>query len=482
MGLRAASLYAYYLSTISVYYITETVYYYVRVVEKIRKFFSKREQAFLVAFLFFGLLFVFITPPIYTVDESAHLYRAYQVSELNLIPDNIGNEAGGSIPQSLTTFVLGYIEYQGKGLDFVRYNVRQLKVKVSPQQRTDITFTNVAIYPFVNYIPQATGMAIGRLFTQSLMVQFYLARLTNLLFLGGCFFVALRLFGKRNHALFAIGLLPMTLYVGASLSADTFVIGSVAVFTAYLYKLLKQEEITTKQWIIVASLAALVALSKQTYFVLTLAILALAWRKPQFKKENLLIPAACVVASLVPFLTVMGISRGLNTRPVTLQQTVGIVVDASAQKDFVIHHPLSFINIVWETLSNPGLFNNFFGSFGVGTVSLPPWALFIACVSLFLSFGMQTKKDRSDKRVALLLAAVGLVNVGAILVGLYLFWSNPLQDHISGLQSRYFIPILIVLIPALIGLYKHTIKWRTIVIAMLIVLAASIVTITRAFY
>jgi hypothetical protein len=66
---------------------------------------NKPQILFAILFLLFGLLYVFLTPPIYVADESAHFYRTYQVSEGNFVPENVGNESGGKIPKSLSDFV-----------------------------------------------------------------------------------------------------------------------------------------------------------------------------------------------------------------------------------------------------------------------------------------------------------------------------------------------------------------------------------------
>jgi hypothetical protein len=49
----------------------------------------------------FGLLFIIATPPFQTPDEPAHFFRAYQVSQFNLILDKKGTTYGGTFPGQL---------------------------------------------------------------------------------------------------------------------------------------------------------------------------------------------------------------------------------------------------------------------------------------------------------------------------------------------------------------------------------------------
>ncbi len=450
--------------------------------DKIRNFLKPKENVFITIFFVFGLLFVFVTPPIYTHDESTHLYRAYQVSTFKLVPDNIGDEAGGNVPKSLTNFVSENILTPGQKYHYFSSMKAQLSQRLNPNNQDSIPFTNVAIYPFVNYLPQALGLGLARIFTQSIWVQFFAARIFNLVFLGLCLYFALKIIGKNKEALFVIGLLPMVLYLGASLSADTFVLGSTALFVSYLYSLFRQKNIDTKQWIIVGCLAAAVALSKQTYFVLIFALLALPFRNVKFSKKEFVTALGVIAAALIPFALTLVSLRHVHTQPTALQHSVGVFADPKVQEKFMLTHPFGFIKASLSTLRQPGLLAGFFGEFGVGDIALQPWALAVAIIALFLSFGYQDKKERTANKPTIIFWLVALTNVAFIFAGLYIFWSNPHQSFVEQLQARYLIPTLILLMPALIGRYRHTIKWRTNVALAIIVLFASVSVIFTWFH
>ena len=92
----------------------------------------------------------------------------------------------------------------------------------------------MASYGPVGYVPQAAGIAIGRLIGVEPLTAFYLGRLTNLLISIALAFFAIRLapFGKPLFLL--IGLLPMTMFELASLSCDALTISGAIFFTALL--------------------------------------------------------------------------------------------------------------------------------------------------------------------------------------------------------------------------------------------------------
>jgi uncharacterized membrane protein len=447
---------------------------------------NRPQILFAILFLFFGILYVFMTPPIYVADESAHFYRAYQVSEANFISENVGSESGGSIPTSLSNFVGANVLGPKEKYNLVRAFSKSLKINLDRSHRQNLEFTNVAIYPTVNYLPQALGIDIGRIFTSKVVVLFYLARLANLIFLCVCLFFAIRIIPYGKFALMIIGLLPMVLYAGSSLSADCFVVASVALYTAYLLKLITQKNISHKEWLKIALLAGLVALSKQTYFVLTLGLLALPLRSHNLIKTDI---KKVILAALAPVILLCGwmlATHSLNNQPTHLQHAVGIYADPTAQVQFITHHVLSFIKLLIGGFGDQSLIPGMLGVMGVNDLPLPNWALFTLLLVVFLSLGTLTSSiehyKKPNKKMAAIFYIIAFLNILLILTGLYIFWSSLKQEYISGVRGRYFIPILIMLIPVLTLRYKHTIKPQIILCLHCLVLVTSIWTLLNRFY
>jgi uncharacterized membrane protein len=454
--------------------------------EKFINLFRNKEVSFTAIFLIFGLIFIFITPPIYTVDESTHLYRAYQISQLNLVPDNISKtESGGTVPNGLAKFVAVSLMGPVQKYAFLKSTSRDLKINLSSSGQKDIVnFTNESIYPFVDYIPQALGLKFGNLITQRVLIQFYIARIFNLLFLATCLFFAIRLIPRGKTALIAVGLLPMTIYAAASLSPDVFVIGSVALFMAYLFKLYcHQTSIATRQWLIMACLALGVVLSKQTYFILTISVLSLGFKHGKVNKKELIRSFAVLFLCLAILVSYLFVTRGLNTQPIALQHAVGVFANPHKQENIIIRHPITFIKASIKALESRSLLPDFFGNFGISNIPLPTFAFLLSFLLLFLSFGFEKHKTSPDNKfVTLTFVLAASLNILLILGGLYVYWSDPGQTTVGFLNPRYFIPVLILLIPVLIGRYRHPIRWATVFTGLVIVLIASVATIAAHFY
>lgn len=439
-------------------------------------------------FFCFGLLFVFVTPPVYVVDESAHFYRALQVSEHNFIPDNIGNEAGGALPYAATEFVArNMLGPKDKYNPFVdRKKTADLKTGTGTKNDV-VEFTNVAIYPPTNYIPQAVGMNLARIFTQKILVQFYVARVTNLLFLTLSLVVACCLLPYARRAFMMVCSLPMVLYVGASLSADTFVIASVALFVALLMRVMSKRRITTGEWVTIAIFAIMVALSKQTYILLTLSLLMIPLRKYRSKGAlgSDFLRVGFVLIGAAAFLALwLLMIRGLNTQPIHLQHTVGIVADPSLQVNNIVHAPLHFMHVVLTSLNNPGVINGFLAWFGVSDIMLPAGLYFLLVIVLFLALGVRDVQRITvlGRRLTVMLLSVVALHIMTVFAGLFIYWTAPNQPIISSVQGRYFLPDLIILFPLLVGRYRHTIPPFMLALGVVFVWIASVVAIFARFH
>ncbi|MET1033529.1 MAG: DUF2142 domain-containing protein [Candidatus Saccharimonadales bacterium] len=451
---------------------------------KVKNFFGPEAMLFGALFFLLGLIFVFVTPPIYTVDESTHWYRSYQVSELKLISDNVlVSEAGGEMPAAVTQFVTMNMREPGEKFTFSDDTEKQLKLETS-DVRDEVEFTNVAIYPPVNYMPQAIGISIARLFTPKVLIQFYAAKVTNLIFLTCMLMMAIKLLPYGKKAGMVLASLPMVMYAGSSLSADAWVIGTIFLFMAYFMRLMTREKIYLKQWLIIAALAGAVALSKQTYVILTLTLFALPFRGQKWNKSDLLKVAGAVGFAFICLGVWLLLVRDMNSEPVRLQESAGIYANSAYQLDFLLHHPLYFIKLLFLTMNNGGIFNGFLAVFGVADVPLPPPFYFALVLTIFLGFGILKDSPRKAMRItpSLIIVSVVALHIIATLAGLYVFWTTPGYPGISGVQGRYFIPDLIMLLPVLLSRYRHTISQRVVVGSAFGILGVSVIVIIARFF
>ena len=185
---------------------------------------ARPEGIFLVVALAWGLMQVFIVPPLQVPDEGDHWFRAWALTDGQLtadpqgmleLPGTFANSVGFYTGQISDTRVLpaslvglpGFTGYE----DLFNGTGSSSSVKVA---------SRVGSYGPVGYLPQAAGIGLGRLVGASPLACFYLARLANLVAAVTLLFFAIRLapFGKQLFVL--IALLPMTMFELASVSCD----------------------------------------------------------------------------------------------------------------------------------------------------------------------------------------------------------------------------------------------------------------------
>src|SRR3954466_7071345 len=176
----------------------------------------------LVAVLLFGALFALVTPPFQVPDETEHFDRAYWVSEgrLDLLPVPVRTAA--PLPESVrrTAELFADLPFHPERKTSPRAILTAFQIPLVPERREPVSFPGSLKYSCVPYIPQAIGIAAGRLLGAPALALLSPARLTNLLF--GALAVA---FAVRRLPAFAwlatmVALTPMALHLLGSAPPD----------------------------------------------------------------------------------------------------------------------------------------------------------------------------------------------------------------------------------------------------------------------
>jgi uncharacterized membrane protein len=454
------------------------------------------ERCFLFIFAIFGLLFLVIIPPMQVADETSHFYRAYQISQFNLLSERTKVGVGGVLPYGVVGFTGGANKY---GLSFHaerRFYPRMQLAELSRFEdgglKIPVQFVNTAIYAPISYVAPATGIAIGKVVSNRIIVQFYMARLFCLAFFGACLYFAIRQIPRGKWALAVLALLPMTINEAAAVTADGFIIGVTALFIAMVYKLYAQTAITRLEWIVLGVIAVLIALSKQSYIVLVPAVLLLLWPirqgKPALKQTAVFVAAICAAALIATALWTVASNQFNHDFAVWAGQN-GIKVDPDGHIAQIMANPLRLGGLLantWLTNNANPYFASFFGTFGWLDTPLPLLLQVGLALVIFLSFGLRESNLSERVRIpwqgTVLLVGLVLLNVAMIGAIVYAYWTPKGQFYISGYQGRYLIPLLILLVPVLIGRYTHSISRRTVMIAMVALLICSTAVISFRYY
>ncbi len=418
---------------------------------------SRCEAVFVILASIFGLVIMFITPPFQVPDELNHFFRAYQIAEGQFLPQKIDEKHyGGVLPVSLhnTGLKVNDLPFHPEAKTTTKQIRNLFKIPLNQEVKRSLLFNNTAPYSPVLYIPQAIGILIGRFLDLSPVALLYLGRFLNLILYVFLIAMAIRLAPFSKWVFFMLGLMPMSIFLGASLSADTYTIGLAFVLIAFIMKIsFEHHKMDIIQSTILFILIFLTLFGKQGYFLLAGLYFLIPSKKFDTRKKYLMFAAIYFIFCI--FIVILWHSA---TRGVTLQRSG---VSPPDQIVFILSHPYGFMETLIKTIRFKTLFylSSFIGTLGWMDVILAPGFKITYFVMLLAAGTINTGEGKLTYKNKSLLAAIWGGNSLLLLVMIYLWW-NPVGDpSIYGIQGRYFIPLaplFFLLFHSRIKLIKHS--------------------------
>ncbi len=383
-------------------------------------------------------------PPFQGADELAHAYRVDLATFGHLSAERVKKRqtvAGGSTDMALYEASLPF--------DNIRFNIGEkldrIDVEAGDRLRWDGRTTRVgypgsAIYPPFFYLPQAGGLALGKLLDRPVVQSLQMARAANALACTLLGFVALLMAGRARLIMFALLMLPMSTALFSILGNDGLIIAVTALGVSTISRAMHQGRPMNRAEVIAAAVCfALVGATKPPYVPLGLVLLVCDTQKRRWR--YIAAGAAVLFAIGWTLWTAFAVQTAL-TSPGTGIEPVG-------QLHWLLAHPLELLSIADQTLRNNfyPYADMFIGVLGWLDTAMPPkfypaaWTMLGLAVAASLSGGV-SRDWRWVPAVSLLTAVVAF---GCVHGALYLTWT-PIGAHIvQGVQGRYFLPIALVL-------------------------------------
>lgn len=385
---------------------------------------------------------LFITPPFQVPDEQQHFFRAYQISEGSLYAVVRDGAAGATLPSSLietTNKFLGSRSLHGERT-VSKFSVFSLKENLGkdlrPDDREFIAFTGAAFYSPIPYIPQALAMFVGRKLGFGPLDLMYFARIANLLVALMLISVATRLTPYNKSAFMLVSLLPMSLTLFSSISADSLVIGTAFLFLALSFQAFEKKYWSTKSYV-AALICAIVFCSIKIVYAPLILISAPAFFQSKNIKKNLLCQ---IILFLVPVLVTYLWLRSVSDLIVPPKVDTNI----AEQLQFVKHQPWMFVKaMIHGIISSSFYFFMIIGILGWLSVKLYSISYFIPVLALSAAlFSRSTINVRRDSLILGWWLILSASCITLIFLALYLYW-NPVGAYaVDGVQGRYFTPLL----------------------------------------
>lgn len=432
----------------------------------------------------FGFYFALSLPLGFAADEPTHAYRAYQFTQGDLLPRIVDvpkshlNDPGKRVGGEISTGFAAVAQLSGDKVADIKpgyvYPVSFLKEhrwdKLENGPRAYMHFENTVLYSPANYVPQTITFAIARILNIPAVATLFLGRFSVVIFSLICAWLIFRFLPKQWHWPLAFVLtIPTSLTLGGSLSPDPIingVTGVLAAYTVYLgLQIHRKQPITNRQYLALGILIFWTCLLKPPYIImigfpfLAVAVPGLIHKLVSIRKLLLVfLPGlitgvawnAMISAYTVPYRNVALIDP--------------VVPDAHAQMQYVAHHPLAFFAATLKTIPDTytgvmvgahGLVGQHFIPAFYGIMLGLVWFALLAVIVVILPINI---KPSRIIRGASGLTGLGLF--GAVYFLIYLSWSAVGAPIVDGIQGRYLIPLLPLLIFIGLGLWRGiTNKW-----------------------
>ncbi len=370
-----------------------------------------------------GVVYFGICPLGMMPDEANHFFRAFEISCGEWTSQHMGEdgEGGNYLPAALPAFQDSSAEIDWNNIAELRYGTTSL-------------------YAPVSYLPQAIGIRIARFFTDNVSKIFYAGRFGNFLasMLLSLWAIRNTPFGKR--ILFLMLMFPMSLQEMVSLAPDGFTIALSFAFLAYILRVCtNKEKLEKKDYIIIGIMGFVLSLCKIVYVVLLLLVFLIPKDKFTDKKQEFIFKFGVPGLSFVVNLIWLKISAGY-----LIEFTPG--VSSGEQVRYVMTHLPSYCMVIMRTIQAEGknwlmeMIGNPLGALNIGISEI----VWITILIMFVYELCNSRDIKWEVRGAdcVILAFIFLSGSMLIFTSLYVQWTAMANPILSGVQGRYFIPLL----------------------------------------
>ena len=370
-------------------------------------------------------------------DELAHFYKTYLTSTFDFT-----NSATVKIP-----------------LDFInttKYNYLTLNNAIFMPNEFINNFTQVPVisYNFLLYVASGFGLFISRLVGITTMGGYLVARLMNAILFISVGYHSIKKVPFAKLPLMIYLLSPMMIQQCTSVSADCVVIITCLYAICYMMHLYtKDSDIDWKDICILSATFIILVLTKYNYLPIY-GLLLLSWKKiKKFNWKKILSIIGIILLTII----VAVIFKVILTDTVTTTNIPDTTINLSAQLTNIISNPIHFIGAIVNTIHQNWLF--YFDTFVGGSLSwldlyVNKIAIFGYVIILMLSLFVNHEDTKLRKREKLWMIFLVCFMILLLFIIFYLTWTNVGANIIEGIQGRYYIPFLLILIFTVIGKKK----------------------------
>lgn len=403
------------------------------------------EKVFVLFVLTLGVAYMVVFPAESAPDEDRHIISAYNVSNIML--------GGPKAEEALVYFRADDLTgLYGEFPNANAYMTMYAQVNNARQNGDYVLVTEDFIIqaPFWTYLPQAMGISLGRILNCNGTITILLGRFFSLLFFVTVTYFAIKIIPFGKKILLAVSMLPMTLELAASYSYDTMILALSFLYIALMCRLIfEKEALSLRDMVLPTIVFALLAPLKYVYTPLLLLTLFLPGEKYKAKKEKWISVGILFGGLLLIMLLPSGKQQIYLPGDVTTEyRTI----------EYCLHHVGEVLGVYIRTVMlNASYYLSTMVGMALGwlEIPMPQEVLLLSVLNLFLAT-IRTDSEpktllRNSHCFGFVLCALGVF--GLTLTAMLLNWTPIWSKSILGVQGRYFLPVLPLLLMCLQRLY-----------------------------
>ena len=429
------------------------------------------EKIYLAAGLFLGLTFMLVIPPNGAADENNHYYKCFDFANVfwgkELVEDSKYHylrdcDANLNLDKVISLDDYLYIEE----IFWDRADSSELKqVYVD-----DVTYENKDL---IYYIPAILGIILGRLLGMGGIGTYMVARL----FLFGTYmfitYWALKKIPVFKREFTVLLLMPSVISRVASVTYDTLLMACIFWFISnVIYYMKKQTVITIKDAILMIIAGIGLTVGKGGAYIPFLLLMFLIPKKcfGERIKYPLVVAVSIGISFLAYCLCNFSLFADVIGSASSIENDLLWTEEEGYTIKYILTHPKQSIIVLVNTFMRFGYkwFGETIGD-GYGWLQVYVSPFLIVAYTILIIFSTISREDEEifTGKQRVFMGIVAILSCILVVLSMWIFWTPLSYELIVGVQGRYFIPMLILIVAAIKS--KNWIMKKDVTPAILIV-------------
>lgn len=410
----------------------------------------------------FGLIWIFLVPPLQKADESTHYFRAASLTKGELVCQMGVEKDAFEIEKKYFNFAekvkLNQIAFNYSEKTSLReiYSIKSGYF----EEESDVLLKNFCSLPFFPYLVFVLPLLVGNFFN-SLLIGFFLSRLSAFLLFFFCVFWSYRKirYSKFRWVIIIFALTPMVLHQASSIGYDYLILSITPLIFSMNIDFLNKKKIRKKGIVLYALLILLFLISKPGYYFVSLAYFLIPPEKITKDRKKYIITTVTIFSLCIIFSV-------LSVKAYT--SVVGMVVTPSLSEVLGFLDLKKILLIVKNTFVNnfDTYIRTFIGRFGWLDYGLTDYfyymySFFSAALIIYLSKDQIYEKYK--KRIIIVTSVMIIFSIALLFGGFYYSYFYESKMAVIGIQGRYllvFFPYIILLLGIITNLFLKHRKFR----------------------